>query len=172
MATPNPQQTQHSQSAGQNARRYGIMGLVAGALFGLFTGGVPGMLKMALIGGGASAVGGAVIGNKINPLMDRLLDMLPGRRAPETPQMEQQPNIAQGPQVSRGAEPPAINGPAPSQPLPGYSPPDQQTHDRLRAATAGLDRGVTAGSSAGEIGHLPPPSQPKTPTHQAPPGRQ
>lgn len=70
---------QNSQrGAGSNAKRYATLGLAAGAIFGLATGGgLFGMLQMAAIVGGVSAVGGAVVGNKVNPYFDKAISMVP-----------------------------------------------------------------------------------------------
>lgn len=91
MATSNQNAEQHAQSSrGQNARRYGKMGLFAGAILGLLSGGgFGGMLQFALVGAAGSAVGGAVAGDKLNPMMDKLFGMLPfGKKTPQTPQQQ------------------------------------------------------------------------------------
>lgn len=74
-----PQDTVNEASRGDNAKRYGKIGLLIGAVAGLLTGGgIMGMVQMGLLAGGASALGGAVAGNKLNPMVDKLMEKIPG----------------------------------------------------------------------------------------------
>lgn len=99
-----PQDNQEQASRGDNAKRYGMIGMLLGAVMGLVKGGgIAGMVQMGLLAGGAAAVGGAVAGNKLNPLTDKIMGMIPGlkgkaqsKEAP-APQMEPQLEHSTGP---------------------------------------------------------------------------
>lgn len=109
MAKPNQQMQDNAPSRGQNAKRFGKYGLIAGAVAGLATGGIFGIVKSALLFGGIGLVGGAVAGNKLNPLIDKLTSFLPGRRkdaAAEEQGVAPVQDIVQAPSVeaSRGID--------------------------------------------------------------------
>lgn len=77
-------ETQQAPSRRDNAVRVAKFGLLAGAVFGLFGGGgLLGALKMGGMFALGSAALGAVAGNKINPLLDRVTSLLPGKGGKE-----------------------------------------------------------------------------------------
>lgn len=167
MATPSNNPTQENASGrGANAKRFGKFGLLIGAVVGLLSGGgVPAILQFALLGGGASALGGAVAGDKLNPLVDKVFGMLPGRKkAPEAPQVEI-PQIDENRQAvfqllddpeqaqSQQAQPEKAAAPATGQYRP-VSAIDSTVLENARAATSASVR------SAGE--GMDPNAQPMT----------
>ena len=77
-------ETQQAPSRRENAVRVAKFGLLAGAVLGMFGvggagGGLLGALKMGGMFALGSAVLGAVAGNKLNPLLDRVTSLLPGK---------------------------------------------------------------------------------------------
>lgn len=103
----------------QNARRYGMLGLLAGAVLGLTSGGgIFAVFKMAMVVCGASALGGMVVGNKLNPLVNKFMDKLPGRKKQENGQGNA-PQQAQGhaPVVQQQMEPTQQQGAVAAPPL-------------------------------------------------------
>lgn len=74
-----PANTNPEPSRGENAKRFGKLGLLVGAIVGLTQGGgIMGALQMGMMGAGVAAAGGAVAGNKLNPMLDKVMGMIPG----------------------------------------------------------------------------------------------
>lgn len=94
------QQQSNNPTQRQQAYRIGRMGVVAGALFGLLTGGgLMGALQMAALFGAGGAVGGAVAGDKLEPAFNKLGELfqrLTGRGEkpqPEQPAVQHEPKL-------------------------------------------------------------------------------
>lgn len=153
MAAPNENPAQNAQpDRGANAKRFGKFGLLAGAVIGLLSGGgFPAIMQFALLGGGASALGGAVAGDKLNPMLDKVMGMLPGRKkAPETPQVDiPQIDENRGEAVFQLIDEPAKAKTAPEQET--YRPVsaiDSTVLENARAATGASVRTAGEGMSA------------------------
>jgi hypothetical protein len=175
MANQNPQDSERSR--GDNAKRFGKIGLLVGAVLGLAQGGgVIGLLQMGLLVGGVAAAGGAIAGNKLNPMFDKVMGMVPffnkGQQKAQQQGNSPEVQVAQAP-----AQPQQQAAQAPmqaqAQHAPAVSPEDVRALDSIDPALLAGAREQTGQSmrSAGEgmeAGARPTPR----PTHEAPMMRQ
>lgn len=167
------QQPSNNPTQRQQAYRIGRMGVVAGALFGLLTGGgLMGALQMAAIGGVAGAAGGVVAGDKLEPVFNKLGEMfqrMTGRGEkiqPTQPVVQHEPRL---PGVAATAQEPMLDaqitedysrGPSPfrddqlQQLLPDIEQARQvvnaQAHDANDNAKPGLPREWTRDAAAAQ----------------------
>lgn len=184
MATPENEQPQENQAnRGQNAKRFGKIGLLVGAVAGLLTGGgIPAVLQMALLGAGASALGGAVAGEKLNPMLDKVMGMLPGRKKPqqEAPSGEVEELIESRPQVYKMQDAPEQAAGKKQEAYRDVGAIDSSVLENARAATGASVRnagqGMEANTKPVEPGRLPEEWASregyKRPTHEGPAIRQ
>lgn len=176
------QQNQANEaSRGDNAKRYGKIGLLIGAVAGLLTGGgLAGMVQMGLLAAGAGAVGGAATGNKINPIADKVLGMIPGfKKSPKQQAPAAEPELersAAGP-VFREVQPEQAVAAAPAVAQENFravgsidpsvlASARQNTGTSLEAASKGMDPNAAAVSVGGAQQEWVSRQGAKPPTHQ------
>lgn len=152
-------------SRGDNAKRLGKVGLLVGAIAGLLSGGgIPAIIQFSLLAGGVSAAGGAVAGDKITPMLDKVTGFLPWNKnkAPETPKVDI-PEIDENrkPVFQLVDEPEQEKAAAPEQQA-NYRPVsaiDSSVLENARAATGASVRsageGMAADAKAMEPGRIP-----------------
>lgn len=177
-----PQDSAQEASRGDNAKRYGKLGLFVGAIAGLLTGGgIMGMVQMGLLAGGAAAMGGAVAGNKLNPLLDKVMDKIPGigrkpapavdtpsaevempmvvqtRARAEAPAQDVMPQVVQQNQRAVNSIDPAVLAQA-----------RQQTGSSMESAREGMDPNAAVVNASSLPSEWVGRQGVKAPTHQGP----
>lgn len=183
----NPQDTSKEASRGANAKRFGKFGLLAGAVLGLLQGGgIAGMVQMGVMMAGVGAVGGAAAGDKLNPLADKLMGMIPGLKKAQgqgkaAPQAEPEMVQTQGPvfretSAEKGTAAPAVeqeNFRAVDSVDPSLlAQARQQAGNSVRTAGEDMDPSTPAMSAAGLPQEWVSRQGSKQPTHEGPSVRQ